>query len=208
MPLPAVGAGPATGILQDDPDILSGAVADLVVASGVLDRDTLDAAIAARAPGPPPVAPAIVRAWRDAAFKARLLADPFGACAEVGMVVASTWPRAVVLDNTGPVHHVVVCTLCSCHSRPLTGVPPHWYKAHPYRSRVVREPRVVLAEFGTFLDPDRPVRVQDASADLRYVVLPAPPVGWERASDEALAATVTPEVLLGVALPALVPAVP
>ena len=198
-----VDSGHEVGILQDDPAALTEVLAELVVAAGVLDRDTLEAAVAARVPSPPPVAPVIVRAWRDAGFRAHLLTDAFAACAEAGLTVAPTWPRAIVLDNTGDTHHVVVCTLCSCHSRPLMGVPPAWYKAHEYRSRAVREPRAVLAEFGLHIDPARPIRVQDASADLRYIVLPAPPEGWDVATDEALAATVTPEVLLGVALPTL-----
>ena len=196
-------SGHEAGILQDDPSALADAVADLVVAAGVLDRNTLEAAVAARVPGPPPVAPVIVRAWRDPEFRARLLSDAFGACVEAGLVLAPTWPRAVVLDNTGDIHHLIVCTLCSCHSRPLMGVPPAWYKAHEYRSRAVREPRAVLAEFGLHIDQARPIRVQDASADLRYVVLPAPPEGWDRATDAALATTITPEVLLGVSLPRL-----
>ena len=198
-----VDSGHEVGILQDDPAALTEVLADLVVAAGILDRDTLEAAVAARVPSPPPVAPVIVRAWRDQAFRARLLADAFDACAEAGLVVAPTWPRAVVLDNTGDTHHVVVCTLCSCHSRPLMGVPPAWYKAHEYRSRAVREPRTVLAEFGLHIDPSRPIRVQDASADLRYIVLPAPPHGWEDATDQALRETITPDVLLGVSLPRL-----
>jgi nitrile hydratase len=192
-----------SGILQDDPVALAEVVADLVVAYGILDRNTLEAAIAARVPSPPPVAPIIVRAWRDPEFRAHLLADAFGACAEAGLTIAPTSPRAVVLDNTGDMHHVVVCTLCSCHSRPLMGVPPAWYKAHEYRSRAVREPRAVLAEFGLHIDHTRPIRVQDASADLRYIVLPAPPDGWEGVTDEALASTITPDVLLGVSLPRL-----
>ena len=87
--------------------------------------------------------------------------------------------------------------------RSLMGVPPAWYKAHEYRSRAVREPRTVLAEFGLHIDPSRPIRVQDASADLRYIVLPAPPHGWEDATDQALRETITPDVLLGVSLPRL-----
>jgi nitrile hydratase len=189
--------------LQDDPVALVDAIAILVVRSGILDWATLEAAVAARVPCPPPVAPVIARAWRDEAFRARLLSDAFAACVEVGLAVMPTWPRAVVLNNTGATHHVIVCTLCSCHSRPLMGVPPTWYKAHQYRSRVVREPRAVLAEFGLRIDASRPIRVQDASADLRYIVLPDPPEGWESATDEALIATITPEVLLGVQLPRL-----
>ena len=199
----ATTTGPESGILQDDPSALADAVADLVVDAGLLDRETLETAVAARVPGPPPVAPVIVRAWRDQAFRARLLDDPLGACIEAGLTLPPTWPRVVVLDNAGPVHHVVACTLCSCHSRPLMGVPPPWYKGHEYRSRVVREPRAVLAEFGLTLDAGRSVRVQDASADLRYIVLPSPPDGYERVDDATLAGAVTPEVLLGVAHPAL-----
>lgn len=198
-----VASGHEAGILQDDPKVLAEAIADLVVQAAILDRATLEAAVGARAPGPPPVAPVIVRAWLDLEFRFRLLDDAFGACAEVGLAVPPMSPRTIVLDNTGATHHLIVCTLCSCHSRPLMGVPPAWYKSPEYRSRAVREPRAILAEFGLHLDPARPVHVQDASADLRYVVLPAPPEGWERATTEALGDTVTTEVLLGVALPRL-----
>ena len=105
------------------------------------------------------------------------------------------------MENTAQTHHLVVCTLCSCYPRFLLGLPPDWYKSRSYRSRAVREPRRVLAEFGTEIEPDRQVRVHDSTADMRYMILPMRPAGTEDMSEEELAGLVTRDSLIGVTVP-------
>lgn len=139
----------------------------------------------------------VARAWVDPAFKARLLADGTAAVAEMGI----PWPahtRLLVVENSPQVHNLIVCTLCSCYPIPLLGLPPDWYKSRNYRSRAVREPRGVLAEFGTTLPDDVPVRVHDSTADMRYLVLPMRPAGTEGMSEEELAKLVTRDSMIGV----------
>ena len=138
------------------------------------------------------------RAWTDSAFKARLLADGSAACREMGIEVDAL--KLVVVENTPQVHNVVVCTLCSCYPRNLLGLPPDWYKTRAYRSRVVREPRAVLAEFGTHLPDDVRVQVHDSTADMRYLVLPARPAGTDGWSAERLAELVGRDAMIGVTL--------
>jgi len=140
----------------------------------------------------------VARAWTDPAFKARLLADGSAACREMGIEVDAL--KLVVVENTPQVHNVVVCTLCSCYPRNLLGLPPDWYKARAYRSRVVREPRAVLAEFGTHLPDDVRMQVHDSTADMRYLVLPARPAGTDGWSAERLAALVGRDAMIGVTL--------
>jgi nitrile hydratase len=143
--------------------------------------------------GPMNGARAVARAWVDPEYKKRLLAD------------VTTGPELtpiVVLENTPAVHNVVVCTLCSCYPSSVLGLPPTWYKSPPYRSRVVREPRAVLAEMGVTVEPDVEVRVWDSSAEVRYMVLPARPEGTDGWSEERLASLVTRDAMIGVALPA------
>ena len=145
----------------------------------------------------PPAARLVAHAWRDAAFRARLLADATAAAAELGIAPSQ---RTLVLEDTPRAHHVLVCTLCSCFPL-LVGRKPTWYKSPAYRARVVLEPRAVLREFGLDLDDETAVRVQDTCAEERYFVLPVRPGGTERYSEDQLADLVTPEVLLGVAVP-------
>jgi nitrile hydratase len=140
----------------------------------------------------------VARAWVDPAYKARLLADGNGAVAELGLDF-SQGVRLEVVENTPALHHVVVCTLCSCYPKALLGMPPDWYKSLAYRSRTVAEPRRVLREFGCELSPEIEVRVVDSTADLRYLVLPLRPAGTDGMSEEALAALVTRDALIGVA---------
>jgi len=142
-------------------------------------------------------AKAVARAWVDPAYKARLLADPKAAAAELG-IDASSLNILVALENTDRVHNVVVCTLCSCYPRPLLGYPPDWYKSLNYRSRMVVEPRAVLKEFGLELDPSVEVRVYDSTADMRYLVIPQRPPGTEHMSEEELASLVTRDSMIGV----------
>lgn len=140
----------------------------------------------------------VARAWVDPAFKARLLADAKAAVAELG-IDAGTLPVVKAVENTDRVHHLVVCTLCSCYPRAILGLPPDWYKSLPYRSRAVTDPRGVIMEFGTTLEPDVEVRVLDSTADIRYLVVPRRPPGTERLSEAELAALVTRDSMIGVA---------
>ena len=139
----------------------------------------------------------VARAWIDPEFKKRMLADASAAMRELDMDPGDMLLTAV--ENTPKVHNVIVCTLCSCYPRMLMGPPPAWYKSRPYRARVVREPRKVLAEFGLQLGDDVTIRVHDSSADLRYVVLPMRPAGTEDWSEERLASIVTRDSMVGVA---------
>jgi nitrile hydratase len=140
----------------------------------------------------------IARAWIDPTFKARLLTDTKAAVAEFGVDTGSLI-KIVAVENTDTLHNVVVCTLCSCYPRALLGIPPDWYKSLNYRSRVVKEPRAVLKEFGLDLDLDVEVRVYDSTADMRYLVIPARPAGTEDMSEEELADLVTRDSMIGVA---------
>ena len=140
----------------------------------------------------------VARAWTDPAFRKRLLADGNAAVAEMGFELPGL--KLVVLENTPDVHHMVVCTLCSCYPRTILGLPPLWYKSKEYRSRAVREPRAVLAEFGTKLPRTREVRVVDSTADCRYLVLPERPAGTRGWSAERLAALVTRDSMIGTAV--------
>jgi len=141
----------------------------------------------------------VAHAWTDPEFKARLLADGTRACEELGLDVPAL--RLVVMENTPAVHNMIVCTLCSCYPRMLLGIPPDWYKSRNYRSRAVREPRAVLAEFGLHLSIETEIRVHDSTADMRYLVLPMRPAGTEGWSEERLAAIVTRDCMIGVAVP-------
>ena len=142
----------------------------------------------------------VARAWVDPAYKQRLLADAKAAAGELG-VDAALSPIVVALENTAAVHHLVVCTLCSCYPRALLGPPPAWYKSSEYRSRAVAEPRAVMAEFGTELPAEVEVRVVDSTADIRYIVVPRRPDGTAGWSEEQLAAIVTRDSLVGVVQP-------
>jgi nitrile hydratase len=150
--------------------------------------------------GPMIGARVVARAWTDADFKERLLADAAGAIAELG-VAPMPVGELVVLENSPEVHNMVVCTLCSCYPWAVLGLPPTWYKSAPYRSRAVSEPREVLKEFGLQLPEAVKVNVWDSSSDLRYMVLPERPPGSEDLSEEQLAALVTRDCMIGVARP-------
>ncbi|MGA8005188.1 MAG: nitrile hydratase subunit alpha [Burkholderiales bacterium] len=172
---------------------------ELLVEKGVVSDAEVDAAAAdMKSRGPERGAKVVARAWTDAAYKARLLADGTKACEELGLDVPAL--RLVVVENTPQVHNVIVCTLCSCYPRMLLGLPPDWYKSSNYRSRVVREPRAVLAEFGTRIPDEVAIRVHDSTADMRYMVLPLRPAGTEGWSEQRLAGLVTRDSMVGVAL--------
>jgi nitrile hydratase alpha subunit len=144
----------------------------------------------------------VARAWVDAAFRARLLADGRSACEELGISFYDD-TGLIVMENTEKVHNLIVCTLCSCYPRPVLGLPPDWYKLKPYRARAVSEPRAVLAEFGTIIPEDVEIRVSDSTAMVRYLVLPMRPNGTEHYSEEQLAMLVTRDTMIGV-VPAMI----
>jgi nitrile hydratase len=172
----------------------------LLVEKGLVDRAAIDALVDTyeHKVGPRNGARVIARAWVDPAFKQRLLANGTAAVAELGYS-GEQGADIRVVENTSKIHHLVVCTLCSCYPWPVLGLPPSWYKSAPYRSRAVIDPRGVLREFGTELPADVEVRVWDSTADQRYVVLPERPVGSENLSEEALAKLVTRDAMIGVA---------
>ena len=138
----------------------------------------------------------VARAWVDPDFKARMLDDVNAAATDLGINAGPIPIRAV--ENTDEVHNVIVCTLCSCYPRLLIGLPPDWYKSRAYRSRMIREPRAVLAEFGTRLPEDVEIRVHDSTADFRYMVLPQRPAGTDDLDEDALARIVTRDSMIGV----------
>ena len=140
----------------------------------------------------------LAHAWVDPEYKKRLLADAESALLELGYDLPETAPKLTVVENTDEVHHMAVCTLCSCYPRAIIGRPPEWYKGLAYRSKVVVDPRGVLKEFGTELSDSVKVRVIDSSADFRYLVLPKRPAGTEGMSEEELAKLITQESMIGV----------
>jgi nitrile hydratase len=142
----------------------------------------------------------VARAWTDPEYYALLLRDGKAAAEAMGASMAGA-PELGILENTPKQHHLVVCTLCSCYPRALLGYPPGWYKSFAYRSRAVREPRAVLAEWGTQLADDVEIRVVDSTADYRWMVLPMRPAGTEGWSAEKLASIITRDALVGVAVP-------
>jgi nitrile hydratase len=170
---------------------------------GHVDPEQIDAAVAeaesasGNYPSPALGARVVARAWANAEFRHRLVTNPLDALNEY---VAQGVPIAV-LEDTPEVHHVIVCTLCSCYPSGLLGNPPTWYKSFEYRSRVVREPRAVLAEFGLELDPDVALRVHDSTAEQRYLVLPLRPAGTEAWDEARLATLVTRNSMIGTGRP-------
>ena len=140
----------------------------------------------------------VARAWSDSEFKARLLADAESALKELEYKLPETTPKLTVVENTDTVHHMVVCTLCSCYPRALLGRPPDWYKSLAYRSRAVVDPRGVMQEFGLHLGDDVEVRVLDSTADMRFLVVPRRPAGTEGFSEDDLAKLVTRDSMIGV----------
>ena len=175
---------------------------ELLVEKGVVTEDAIAGAMdLMRARGPERGAAMVARAWLEPAYKARMLENGSAAAEELGFEVPGL--KLIVIENTPETHNVIVCTLCSCYPRMLLGLPPEWYKSRPYRSRVVREPRKVLAEFGLQVPPKVAIRVHDSNADMRYMVLPMRPAGTEGWSEAQLAGVVTRDCLIGVAVPRL-----
>jgi nitrile hydratase subunit alpha len=176
------------------------ALESLLVEKGMVDPAALDALIDAyeNKIGPRNGARVVARAWVNPDYKQRLLADATAAIAELGYG-GRGGEHMVVLENMPKLHNLVVCTLCSCYPWPVLGLPPVWYKSAPYRSRAVIDPRGVLREFGLELGRDVEVRVWDSTAELRYLVLPERPAGSKHLSEEALAALVSRDAMIGVA---------
>jgi nitrile hydratase len=185
-----------------DPALRTKALESLLVEKGLIDPAAVDAVIEQyeKRIGPRNGARVVARAWSDPAYKQRLLENATAAIAELGFSGVQG-EDMVVVENTPGVHNVVVCTLCSCYPWPTLGLPPVWYKAAPYRSRAVADPRGVLVEFGVEVPDDVEVRVWDSNAELRYMVLPMRPEGTEGMSEEQLAALVSRDSMIGTGVP-------
>jgi nitrile hydratase subunit alpha len=173
---------------------------ELLVEKGVLSEAEIEREVETmRSRGYERGSRVVARAWVDAGFRNRLLENGTSACEELGLEIPAL--KLLVVENTREVHNAIVCTLCSCYPRVLLGIPPDWYKSRNYRSRMVREPRDVLREFGLVLSENVQIRIHDSSADMRYMVLPMRPAGTENWDEERLAGLVTRDCLLGVAVP-------
>jgi nitrile hydratase len=182
-----------------EPALRAEALESLLLERGLIDTKTIETFIRTyeTAVGPMNGAKVVAKAWTDPEYKRWLLEDGPAAIASLGFK-GPQGEHMVVVENTPAVHNVVVCTLCSCYPWPVLGLPPSWYKDPAYRSRVVKEPRAVLAEWGTELGPDVDVRVHDSSSEVRYLVLPERPAGTEALSEEELAGLVTRDAMVGV----------
>lgn len=182
-------------------EVLEEAVRTLLIENGVLTSDEISAQIDLMDSRTPALgAKVVARAWVDPAFKARLLADTRAALLEMDIDIGSL-AEFRTIENTADTHNVVVCTLCSCYPKLLLGIPPAWYKSLAYRSRVVVDPRGVLAEFGVHLPKGTEVRVHDSTADLRYLILPRRPEGTDGWSEQQLADLITRDAMIGTAIP-------
>jgi nitrile hydratase len=173
---------------------------ELLVEKGILTNEQVDAEVEnMRSRTPERGAKVVARAWIDENYKKRLLENGTKACEELGLDVPAL--KLVAVENTPQTHNAIVCTLCSCYPRMLLGIPPDWYKSRNYRSRMVREPRQVLAEFGLQIPEKTQIRVHDSTADMRYMVLPMRPPGTEGWEEERLAGLVNRDCMIGVAVP-------
>ena len=176
------------------------ALKSLLIEQGVMSADEIRARMEFNERGSPhQAARMIAKAWVDPAYKERMLADTKAAAAELG--IEATEAALVTIENTPERHNMVVCTLCSCYPRSLLGEPPAFYVSKAYRSRAVREPRKVLREFGVDISDDVDIAVHDSNADLRYVIMPMRPAGSEGLGEDALAALITRDSVVGCALP-------
>src|SRR5437588_4069487 len=179
------------------PQRLETAVRELLIGKGIITGEDVRRTVERIDSQTPAIGARVVaRAWVDPAYKARLLADGSAAVQELGVSMEGV--KLVVVEDTPQVHNLIVCTLCSCYPRPVLGLPPDWYKSRVYRSRAVREPRYLLAEFGTPLPENVTVRVHDSTADMRYMVLPLRPAGTEGMSEDELSKLITRDSMIGV----------
>ena len=178
------------------------AIESLMIEKGIMTTEAVDrlAEIYENEVGPQLGASVVARAWTDPAFKARLLEDGTKACAELG-IGGLQGGDIVAVENTDTVHHVIVCTLCSCYPWPLLGLPPNWYKDPAYRARAVREPRAMLRDdFGVEVPDSKEIQVWDSSSEMRYWVIPQRPAGTEGLDSDQLAALVSRDAMIGVGL--------
>lgn len=187
--------------LPSDPVLRVKALETLLVDKGLVDPAALDEIIEtyAHKVGPQNGAKVVAKMWVDPAFRAAMLNDPMPLLREMDLY-GRQGEHMIFVENTPEVHNVVVCTLCSCYPWPLLGIPPGWYKSDAYRARVVREPRAVLADFGVTLPEGKAVRVWDSTAETRYLVVPERPEGTDGMSEDALAALVTRDAMIGTGL--------
>ena len=197
---PSLAQGQSHQAVPSDLTLRVKSLESLLVEKGLVDPKALDLLIETyeHKVGPHNGARVVARAWVDPSYKQRLLADANAAMAELGYG-GMQGEQTVVLENSPTLHNMTVCTLCSCYPWPLLGLPPVWYKSAPYRSRSVIEPRSVLREFGLELPDEVEVRVWDSTAELRYLVLPERPTATDGWTEEALAALVTRDAMIGVA---------
>lgn len=189
-------------VLPPDPALRVRALETLLTEKGLIDPAALDEIIDTyqNKIGPKNGAHVVAKAWSDPEFLQALRVDATAAVSELGYY-GRQGEHIKVVENTPDLHNMVVCTLCSCYPWPLLGIPPSWYKSDSYRSRAVREPRAVLAEFGVTLPEGQSVRVWDSTAEMRYLVLPMRPSGSEGLSEEELAKLVTRDSMVGAGLP-------
>lgn len=185
----------------DEMDLRVRALESVLTEKGYIDPAALDALIDTYQTriGPRNGARVVAKAWVDPAFRDWLLADATAAIASLGYT-GRQGEHMVAVANSDDQHHMVVCTLCSCYPWPVLGLPPTWYKSAPYRSRAVRDPRGVLADFGTVLPETTRIRIWDSTAEVRYLVIPQRPAGTEHLGEEALAALVSRDSMIGTRL--------
>lgn len=203
---------PAAPMVEEitDFEVLEIAVRELAIERGLFTaEDHRRFAEFTESIGPAGGSRLVAKIWTDPAFKARAMENPVKACLEIGIDwskptgfgTPSDYTHLTILEDTPTLHHVVVCTLCSCYPRPLLGMSPEWYRTTNYRRRLVRRPREVLAEFGLILPPEVEVRVEDSNQKCRFIVLPVRPAGTENWTEKQLAEIVTRDCMIGVALP-------
>jgi nitrile hydratase len=179
-------------------EILEISIRELLIEKGIIGPEEIREQIEVLDSRSPALGSKLVaRAWTDPEFRKRLLHNGNAAAMEMGITIYDD-TDFTVLENTETIHHVVVCTLCSCYPRPVLGLPPDWYKSKEYRSRTVKEPRAVLAEFGTVIPAETVIVVNDSTANQRYMVLPLRPKGTENHSAEQLEKLVTRDAMIGV----------
>jgi nitrile hydratase len=187
--------------VSEESALLERALRELLIEKGVFTPDDLRRQIEVTESRNPELgAKVVARAWIDPAYKLQLLANAKPAIEKLLGIDLNLTPELTVVENTPARHHVICCTLCSCYPRAVLGIPPAWYKSPEYRSRVVREPREVLAEFGTRLPENVEIRVVDSTADMRYMVLPLRPAHTAGMSEAELAAIVTRDSMIGVSI--------
>ncbi len=193
----------------DENELRVRALETVLTEKGYIDPAALDVLIDTYKTriGPRNGARVVARAWVDAGYRERLLADATAAIAELGYS-GRQGEHMIAVENTPARHNIVVCTLCSCYPWPVLGLPPIWYKSAPYRSRVVKDPRGVLADFGVILPANIEIRVWDSTAEVRYLVIPQRPAGTEALDEAALAALVTRDSMIGTGLVGNTPADP